>query len=329
MDKFFKFVDGITKGVENHKETKNEKKTGLHERDEYKAPVVYFGTPDLVEVEVDRKSNPLRPAARMGWGSYSDDERKLYGNALAILTDFAQRSGAGMDLADQKYKEFAHQFLKGSRNFRIEGEQVEEFLGTGGPRKGEPDYDNSEEEAAPEPKPEPDLSPDREEEGEPEPPVTEGEDNTCELISYAGKGDLKLRHKGMIYQYKIPDWRKARRVVTACDTKDHAKVIKALGNSKLVSVDKSGAGVTSEKADINENDKASLLDEPEDVQKEIMNQYEQIRLSGKYNMYDQNGVNSLASEWDMDELSSFIDKGGYPSILKNYSELAKKFGIRK
>ena len=69
----------------------------------------------------------------------------------------------------------------------------------------------------------------------------------------------------------------------------------------------------------------------DDTQREIIQQYEDIRRSGLTNMFNYTNVKYIAKKLVFDALYNFIknDMKCYTSILKNFSILMKKFDIQQ
>jgi hypothetical protein len=70
----------------------------------------------------------------------------------------------------------------------------------------------------------------------------------------------------------------------------------------------------------------SVLELSEEEQKIIIKQYEYVRKSGLTNMFDTSNVNDIAKHFEFKELVIVTkDSKVYSSILKNYSNLIKKY----
>jgi len=78
-------------------------------------------------------------------------------------------------------------------------------------------------------------------------------------------------------------------------------------------------------------DSQDIMDLDDSVQKEIIQQYEDIRQSGLCNMFNYTDVRYVAQRISADALFSFIKDSmdSYTTILRNFSELMKKFDIKQ
>lgn len=67
------------------------------------------------------------------------------------------------------------------------------------------------------------------------------------------------------------------------------------------------------------------------VQKEIIQQYEDIRQSGLTNMFDYTAVKFIAKRLEFTALYDFIKESldNYKTILLNFGKLMKKFDIKQ
>lgn len=66
----------------------------------------------------------------------------------------------------------------------------------------------------------------------------------------------------------------------------------------------------------------------DDITKEQMEQYEQMRQLGLHNMFDYRNVVRSANKFGMEDLANTsLDE--YKTILQHFSELMKKFGIKQ
>lgn len=75
----------------------------------------------------------------------------------------------------------------------------------------------------------------------------------------------------------------------------------------------------------------SVMNLDDTIQKEIIQQYEDIRQSGLTNMFDYTAVKYIAKQLGFDALYNFIkdDMEYYSSVLRNFGKLMKKFDIKQ
>lgn len=66
----------------------------------------------------------------------------------------------------------------------------------------------------------------------------------------------------------------------------------------------------------------------EKITREVMEQYEKVRKIGPCNMFDYHCVIKAATELEFYDLAE-LGKDEYISILTNFDELMKKFGIEQ